>query len=808
MPPLPQPLRLALRSIFRQPGFSLGVVLTVAIGISANVAIFGYLNFLLWPSIDGPNTERVFFVAQGDPSFGALSYPLFEDLRGDASFGEMIGWHLNGTPVRVDAERTAYAWLHAVSPGYFSFFGTRPVLGRDFVAGDHAAGAPGTVVLGARFWKRHFASDPSVLGRNLELGRESYRIIGVAPEGFVGGSLPTDLYLPMSHAEALSTTLRLFDRTSRAVVCMVRLREEIKPAAARQRLEALNAAIEREHPGETRTGSDSAKLFLSPLAGSTAGDPLIAPAKALAAISLLLLLLAGANLGNLLLARAQARERELGIRLALGATRARIASTIVLESSLLTVAGGALGWLGGRLLLRGVTRYLATAPFGMAGWSEGGAYHWLDARLFGGAVLLTALIALAASAGPALLASRRAPAHSLGGSPVAGRTRRRASAGSVLIAVQFGLSLMLLVSAGLLGGSLRAARGSEIGFDADRLLLAAFAVHGLEPTDRARVYLEIQDALSRLPGIEAATLTQVVPLWGSRSRDVELDERPGETQRALYVAVGPDYFTTLGVPILAGRGLDRRDTSAEVTAVVVNRALADRFWPGADPIGRRLTLRNHPSPAAEVVGIAGDYRQTGPLEPIQPMMFLAFQQEPRERMVLIARTQGRPGRWIEPVRKALSAAVPGTAVIEVDSFSTQLERSLFDRRLYSHASSLFGALGIGLAVQGLFSLMAYSVSRRSREMGVRLAMGATARGISRLVILEALRLAALGAILGLVGALALSRLLAQQLYGVGATEPSVYAGALAALTLAAVLAAWLPARRASRVDPMVVLRQD
>ncbi len=666
------------------------------------------------------------------------------------------------------------------------------------------------MVLSHRFWRRGFGGDPAAVGRTTRLNGQVYTIAGVMPESFVGTGLPADAYVTVSQEVALrsGTTDHRQDRGYEWLGLVGRLRPGVSLEAAQGSLGALAVRLHPEAPERRllvkaggKVADPETRAFLLPTAWKTLG------------FVLLLLLLACANVANLLIAGATDRLGDLGVRVALGASRWRLVRGLLAESLLLAALGGALGVVFAVWGTQRIEAFLNTQTGGLGSWGEGWADLQLDVRALAFTLGLTLLAGLLAGLLPALQASSRTvlmPA--LKGSPGAGVWGGRLGVREALVVAQVALSAALLAGTGLFARSLERIYDVDPGFRSAKVLLASLSLaerSGEGAAQRRETFRSLREEIGALPGVRAASLVFHVPLSGlSRMVSVEVPGRPGEVMTTFQV-VTPGFFGTLGIPLFQGRDFTAADGPEVPPVAMISAGLARRLWPGGDPIGRQLRLspgipgeepRDH-----RIVGVVGDIRQRLLWEPPPLMVYLPYDQSTRRRMTLVVRGEGDPRLLLAPVRRVL--AQRNVALIDLMPFSAHAQRSLWPQRMNVEIVAIFGALGLALASLGIASAMSAAVSRRTREIGIRIALGATPRDVLRRELRHALALIALGAGLGLAATLAAAKLLAGFVQGVETVpEPLVLAAVALVLFGVGSFASWHPARRAARVDPLVALK--
>lgn len=810
--------RQALSGLTRQPGLTSTVVLTLALGIGANTALFSYLCVFLWPTVDAPEPEQLVTVADaGDQiSWGRTPYGDFLEYRDAArgrAFAELAATRGYGASVR-RGEETLYAWGCLVSGEYFDLFGKAPLHGRWIGPEDDRPGAPRVVVLNHPFWRRHFAADPEAVGETVYLeGDVPYTVVGVAPRGFQGTGLAWGIYTPLGQWRDVASGLD--ERAVGTVDLVGRLAPGVSREAATDALAAVARGIDEAAPRDVPR-----EPKLTPLAGPEAAwdDPMTGRAKILMAVVALFLLLAAVNVANLLLARGVARRKDLAVRAALGGGRSRLARQVILEGLFLAGAGGALGvglgYLGTRLL----EPLLRVVPVGYGAWGEGSTVIVFDGRMaiFGfAAALLTTLVFCAA---PVLEVLRRDLVAPLKSDAAGGAAGGSSGPRRALVVLQVALACALLLGAGLLVRSLWGLGRIDLGFDPDGLFLASVYVpdEGADFASTGGRYRELAERARALPGVSAAGLAARPPLFGgSFEEPLRVSDRPGDGEPvSLHTnLVGPGYFASLGVPVVQGRGFAERDRQGAPHVVVVNETAARRLWPERSPLGKEVVIARSSRAEErgqrfEVVGVVADHRYGGPTVDIGSLVYFPVAQRPRARLTLMVRCE-RPAGWLgTSIRQLLQADFPDLALIELAPLDDQFGRSLFEERINTGVATAVGVLALLLAGLGLASLMAFQVSRRRREIAVRMAVGAAPADAVTLVVRQTAILVGAGLAVGLAGAAGLVRLLGGMLYGIAPYDPLAVAAVLVALAATALAAAWLPARNAARVDPATSLRAD
>jgi putative ABC transport system permease protein len=807
MDTLLQDLRYAVRTLAERPGFAVVSALTIALGVGGTTAMFGVVDAVLLRPLPYAEPDRLVMLwtrTPGGPP-AAASWPEFVDWREqNHSFADMAVWR--GQSVNLtggaEPERVIGAF---VSDRFFPLLGAQPALGRTFTAEetDPATARP-VAVLGHGLWQRRFGSDPAILGRSLVLNGQSHTVVGVLGPEFDGADAPAngwfmgaDVFLPISYFP----NKKGLARGETEILVLGRLRPGVDTRQARTDMSLIARRLEQAYP-DTHAGRG---VEIVPLHEQIVGSFKPALLVLLGAVGLVLLI-ACANVANLLLARASRRRRELAVRAALGAGRTRLLRQLLTESALLALLGGALGLLVGHW---GLALLMSLAPAGLLPSSL-----TLDGRVMAFALVLTAATGLCFGLVPALQASRADLDGVLkeagrGGSGSASHRFRDA-----LVVAEVTLALVLLVGAGLLLRSAVALQRAELGFRPDHVLTAEFRLPPAkyaEPRVIAAFFRQALERLRAVPGIQSAALVRAVPFSGNGGSTTFLVEGQPEPPKgreavAQLNIVSPDYFRTMGIRQLAGRDFDEHDTADAPTVAVVNDTMARQLWPGTDPIGRRLRLRE--AGWATVVGVVGDVRHSGPSEPPQPQIYTTHEQDARIFACVVARTAGDPMAMAAPMRTALWSVDKDQPVWKVRPMEQLVTGSRGTARAMSLLVGVFAAVALTLAGVGIYGVMAYAVSQRTREIGIRMALGAASGRVLRLVVGRALVLTSVAIVLGAVGAAVLARLLGTLLFGVGPADPVTFVTAAVALASVGTLAAYLPARRAARIDPVRALAEE
>jgi len=801
-----QDVAYAVRRLLQSPGFTLVAALTLALGIGATSAIFSVVNAVLLRPLPYPEADRLVQVAalwQGR-TVAYLSPQNFLDIEAQAkSFERLAATDTSGMTLtgHGDAVRLEGA---EVSASFFDVLRARPALGRGFAKGENEPGRTHVVVLGDKLWRERFGGDPAIVGREIQVDREPRTVVGVAPAGF---SYPegAEIWQPLSYDERFRT----HSRGAWYLTVVGRLAPGASVGAAREEVATIAARLAKEYPNEDEGVGGTVSGLRESLVGNTKKALFVL----LGAVGLVLLV-ACVNVANLLLARVGGREGELALRAAIGAGRGRIVRQLLTESLLLALVGGAIG----ALLASGlVDVLLALQPQGVPRLSE----VRIDRAVLAFAALLSLATSLVFGVLPALSMSRRATAQALrqGSRGILGGARTRLR--GALVVGQIALAMVLLAGSGLLIRSFTLLRHVDPGFDTKSALSFRFTLPESAYGDDARK-VAFHDALAArlaaLPGVRSAGAVFGLPLAsGSFVISFTVDGRPElppAQQPSLNVAiVTPGYFKTMGIEIVRGRAFAAGDVDTAPHVVVLSEAAVRKHFPGEDPLGKRIRLGlgrgpGKPNAGGEVVGVARDVKRYGLAKESAPEIYVAYAQHPVQSMAMVLRTDVPPRSLAAAAERTLhelDAELPVSSVLTLEEI---VARSISEPRFYTLLLGAFAATALFLAALGLFGVMSYAVQQRTRELAVRLALGARHPELRRLVVREALVLAGIGLVLGLGGSLLLSRALTTLLYSVSPTDPATL-GAVAGLLLATTLAAsYLPARRATRIDPVVALRAD
>jgi predicted permease len=807
-----QDLRYSLRTLFKRPAFTFVVVFTLALGIGANATIFTWIKAVLLASLPGiEQPERLVEIWGATRNNSALSssYVDYLDYRDQNKVLSGLTAH-QVLPLNLGrGEKPERVWGAIVSGNYFDVLGVKALIGRTFLPEeDRTPNTHPVVVIGYGLWERRFGADPNVLGRTITLNKHDFTVIGVAPKDFASpfAGLSLDVWTPVMMKDYVARPhFSLVDRGSRWLMVMGRLKPGVTVPQAQANIAAIAGHLEQEYP-QTNEQLGVAVYSVPQSPFSLKQDMRPALAILMAAVAVVLLI-ACANVANLLLARAASRRKEIAVRLALGGSRGRLVRQMLTESFVLASLGAALGlaiaFWSARSLAAFLPPYASRASFDTRP----------DAVVFAFALGLTVITTLLFGLAPAWHASKQDLVTAMKeNTATVGRGPRKVSLRHALVITQVALSMVALISAGLFVRSLRQASRADPGFDPRGVLLASFDpfLSGYDEIRGREFYRRLVERVRTVPGIQSATLARRLPLTdgGIAFANVAIDgyaPAKDEDMRLHYETVGPQYFQTMRITFVRGRDFDERDQEGAPGVVIINETMARRYWPGGDALGRRLKLAKD---WLEIVGIAKDVKNRSLSEAPQQFLYLPLLQDYRSNMILVARTAIEPEKMFQPVRAEVAALDPAIPIFEVKTLKEHVGISLYLQRMAATLLSIFGLLALSLAALGLYGVMAYTVTHRTRELGIRISVGAKRHDVLKLILGQGLTLAAIGVIGGLITALAVTRLSAHLLYGVGAADPMTFTGIAVLLLGVALVASYFPARRATKVDPMIALRTD
>jgi len=793
--------KFALRSLGKNPGFTALAVIIMALGIGANTAVFSVVNAVLLRPLPYRDPGRIVTLAslwKKSGGAGQVSAPDFHDWHDQSSAFSAMAYYDDDSMAVMSGTSAEYAQVAEVTPEFFQVFAVEPAVGRFFSPEELQQGGAGAVVISYSYWQSHFGSNADALGQSIRMLGKSFRIAGVLPPRFHFPN-ETDIWLPANVVFPETES-----RSAHNYLVVGRLKAGVTLERAQAQMTAIGARLE-ERFKDSNAGKSvlvmrmrdemvrNVKLTLYLLLGAVA----------------LVLLIGCANVANLLLARATARTREIAIRAAVGASRGRIVRQLITESAVLALIAGSLGLLMAKW---GSDALVALAPGNVPRLGESGIDGWVLAFTLGLSIVASLLCGLA----PALQISRVDLNETLkqgAGRGVAGGRAGRMRAS--LVVVEVALSVVLLSGAGLLIRSFVALQNVALGFRPEHVLVMESSVpaSGLEETRRAtRFYKDLLADLATLPGVSAVGGTRTPPGKAGSYGSYFIDHLGGEQMngtQAVFSVVTPGAFGTLGIPLKRGRDFDESDGYDAPFTAVINEALARKSFAGQDPLGRTIYCGFDSIKAMKIVGVVGDTRQYGPAAEPWPEIIMPYEQHPRSAAALniLVRTPAAGGALWTPIQgrvRARSAEVP----VKFTSMETLLSENTAAARFRTLLLGIFAALAVGLAMAGVYGVVAYAVGQRANEIGLRMALGADSGDVLRLILRQALTLTGMGLVVGLIAAVGATRMLASMLFEVKASDPATYAGVAALLGAVSLAASYIPARRAARVDPALALRQE
>jgi predicted permease len=802
---LKQDLRYAVRSLRSAPGFTAVALLTLALGIGANTAIFSVVRGVLLEDLPFVQPDRIVRVWHAQPSGGieqgAVSEPDFLDWKQQTQSAQsmgayffadgMLGLDLTGVG---NPERVSIA---LATDGFFETLGTRAMLGRTFAAEEHTEGRNRFVVLSHGFWTRRFGADPALVGGTLTLNGDPFQVVGVMPEGFtypadrsIDAWVPSSVFGPSQIGRS---------RGAHFLSVIARLKPGASEAQLRNELGSVAARLSREHP-ENPGWDDVTTVNLRESILGEVRRPLVVLMVAVG----MLLLIACVNIASLLLARATGRQRELAVRAALGAGRGRIARQLLTESMTLATIGG--------LLAVGLG-YFAVRALSAAGASE--LPRAAEIRIDGTVLLFTLAVALFSGLLFGIVPTLRASSANLEGALRSGTRGSVGGAGhrlrSGLVVVEVALAVILVVGAGLATKSFARLLSVNPGFTPANALVATMSVPPRYETPAARTtyYYGVLEAVRAVPGVLAAGSARDLPMRGNgemvRPNISGRPTAPGEGTATQMHHVSTDYFQALGTPLRSGRTFEMTDREDTPPVLVVNDEAAKRLWPGENAVGKTLLFGQAP---LQIIGVVGNIRQRGLAEPVDPAIYIHVLQNFRSRMSIVLRTQGDPLTYANAVRQAIWSQDPNQTITSLTTLEDVVGGAVARPRLLAWLLALFGVMGLTLGALGIFGVLAYAVNQRRQEIGVRVALGASPRAVLNLIVGRGMLLAGAGVVLGIVGAALLTKSMQSVLYDIRPSDPMTFAQVVIVLLGAALLASWLPARRALKIDPVTALRYD
>lgn len=807
-----QDLRYGARQLLKRPGFTLLAIISMALGIGANTAIFSLVDTVAFrplPVRNASELQELYGTLHNGADYTIQSYLNYKDYRDrNQVFSGLIAYRLvvaslshNGNNERV--------WGEVVSSNYFEVLGVPPMLGRGFLPEEEQTPKSHPVaVLSYACWKKRFASDPAIVGRTISFNNVPFTVVGVAAKGFIGTEVAyaPEMWVPVMMGPVIEPGSNwLESRDSDNMFVVGRLKPGVTRAQAEASLKAVTLEMAKEHPAENE--GRGIELIPPGLFIPDIRNSVFAFTAVLTGVGALVLLLACVNLANLLLARATERRKEIAIRLAVGASRARLVRQLMTESVMLSVAGGIFGvlvaaWINE--LVRGVNFPIDVAlVFDLR----------IDWRVISFTIALSVLTGLVFSLIPALQSSKPALVPALKDeSSLAGFRRSRLR--NSLVVAQIALSLVLLISAGLIVRSLQEAQRMRPGFNPENAVTLSFDV-GLQGYDEAKgraFQKQVLERIRALPGIEAAALIDSIPLsLNYSSTTIYLEGQPPASSSQLPLAipssVSPDYFRSMGIA-LRGRDFTEQEEKTENRVAIVNETFARKFFPGQEAIGKRFNFTGPDKPFWEIIGVCGDGKYNSLGEEQKPALFRPQLRDYNTTVALVARTKSDSRTALAAMQREIRSLDPTLPLYSVKTLTEHMKIPLFPARMAAGALGSFGVLALVLAAVGIYGVMSYVVAGRTREIGLRMALGARTGNVRRLILRQGMTLATIGSVIGLGIAFLATRFLKSVLYGVDAMDPTTFVGVTLLLAAVALLACWIPAVRASRVDPMVALRAE
>ena len=799
-----QDLRFGARMLLKQPGFTFIAVVTLTLGIGANTAIFSIVNAVLLRPFPYKEPERLVILRESISGGvnSSVSYPNFADWRAQSTLCDsIVATRANESFNLTGAGEPERLLGRLVSAEFFSTLGIRPHVGRDFLPEEDRPGATPAVILSYEFWRRRFGDDPSVIGKQITLNNQSYTVVGVAPPNFQFG-MEADVTVPIG-LQAERFRARGADPAVRPVVA--RLKPGVSERQAEAELNMIAARLEQQYPESNK----ERRVRVTPLHETFVSDARQPLLILLGAVGLVLLI-ACANVANLLLVRSSARQKEMAVRVALGASRGAIIRQLLTESVLLAALGAAFGIL---LAFWGTSLIAAQLPDGIPRLQEAR----VDAPVLVFTLAVSLLTGLFFGMAPALQASRPNLTEGLKEGE-RGSSGRRQWMRSVLVVGEVALTLTLLVGAGLLIQSFRRVLQVDPGFEPQNLLMMQVSINNTDGQQIASFFEQLQQNVRNLPGVKAVAVSNGLPFGAANRPTFFIEGRPDMENKpnSIRYTVSPGYFRTLGIELIKGRVFNAQDTRDSPLVAIIDEVLARFAFPNEDPLGKRLMMSRN-GPSYEIVGVVRhvEHNSLDRQGPALAQFYTNFNQISLQglpnnvrRINVLAHTEVEPLSLASAVRNQITALNKDQAVFNLRTMEHVLAQSVAPRRFSMMLLTVFAVVALALASLGIYGLVSYAVAQSAREIGVRMALGAQASDVLKLVIAQGMMLALVGVALGLVASVALTRTMNNLLFGVSATDPATFAAIALLLTLVALLACYVLARRATKVDPMVALRQE
>lgn len=801
-----QDLRTGVRLLVKKPGFTLVAVLTLGLGVGANTVIFSVVNAVILRPLPFPDSDRIVRLNEvhqpnSQPTTN-LSYATFLDLGTETGALENVAAARFWSDSLIDGGEPEQVSTMLVSAEFFAALRVVPALGRTFVPEEDQPGKDNVVVISDGLWRRRFGADPNLVGRIIKLSGTERTVIGVLSREFQSTLLfpgRYDVFRPLVPGGRLRD-----NRRSHLLATIARLKPGVTLAQAQSELAAFCENVERQNPGVDPNLA---------IAVNNLQERMVAPSKPALLVLLVavacVMLIACANVANLLLARSAAREKEMAIRLALGASRGRIARQLLTESALLALVGGGAGLL---LAVWGVDSLSALNIGNLPRMDEVS----IDGAVLGYALATSLLTGLIFGLAPAVQLPRISLHEVIKEGARGSAGPRRQGLRQILVVSEVALALVLLIGAGLLISSFWRLHEVDRGFDAENVLTVNLVLPASrygKPEEQTAFLKQTLERVAQIPGARAVGLVSSLPYSGGPGTDFEIVGRPPFDPNNQPIAdiriVDPGYFRAIGIALRDGREFTEFDTAKSNRVMVINEKMAAEFWPGESPIGRRVTMMDWGPPlTGEIVGVVADIKASGPERDTQSMIYWPYPQFPQLFNNLVVRSDGDPSKLVAAVKSQIWLVDPELPIARIATMEEVIADSVAPRRFNMLLLGLFASVALLLAAIGIYGVISYSVSRRTQEIGIRMALGAGRRDVVRLVVRQGMAPAVIGLALGLAGAFGLTRLMTSLLFGVSATDPVVFGLTTGLLGAVALAACWLPAWRAARVDPLIALRYE